>query len=163
MLRVLKNDSALYLFINWKKNGLWQDELTKVGFNVKNCIVWDKVVHGLNYQNYAYTHEFIIFATKGRYLPKNKQGGQFWRDVWHIQRQMTDNQSHETMKCLDVVAECIKHGSKEGDLILDPFAGVCSIPLACKILKRDYIGIELMEKYFKICNERLDAQAISLF
>src|SRR5687767_5843567 len=69
LFRVLKNNRAAYLFMNWKSLGVWLDSLAAAGFRLKNCVVWDKVLHGLNYQNYAYTHEFLIFAVKGRFVP----------------------------------------------------------------------------------------------
>lgn len=40
----------------------------------------------------------------------------------------------------------ILHSSEEGDLILDPFLGSGSTAVACKELKRDFIGIELDDK-----------------
>lgn len=44
----------------------------------------------------------------------------------------------------------IKLFTKEGDLVLDPFIGSGSSAEAAKDLKRDYLGIELTEEYYKI-------------
>lgn len=159
--RVLKDDKAIYIFISWKKLGLWIDELTRAGFKVKNCIVWDKVVHGLNYMNYAYTHEFIIFATKGNFLPKHKEkGSPHWKDIWHIQRTIDNRvqeEHHETIKPLNVLYPILQHSTEENDIVLEPFSGSGSIPVACKSFKRNFIGIELEEKYVKTAKERLEA------
>ena len=80
IFRVLKNDSGGYVFINYRSLGLWVSKLEEAWFRVKNVIVWDKIVHGLNYQNYAHTHEFIIFFVKGGFFPSNK--GKFHKDIW---------------------------------------------------------------------------------
>ena len=43
----------------------------------------------------------------------------------------------------------------EGDVVLDPFNGSGTTCVAAKKLKRDYIGIDISEKYCKIAEERL--------
>lgn len=45
--------------------------------------------------------------------------------------------------------------SKEGDTILDPFMGLGSTPLACSMLKRKFVGTELVKKYCDITLEKL--------
>lgn len=45
--------------------------------------------------------------------------------------------------------------SKEDDIVLDPFMGSGSTIIACKELYRQYVGIEINEKYFNIAKERI--------
>jgi DNA modification methylase len=148
-------DRAAYVFINWKSLGVWLDELSRAGFRLKNVIVWDKVVHGMNYQNYAYTHEFLIFAVKGRFFPKNK-GTQDdgYRDLWHIQRETrqpkNDDFHHETVKPAALVRRPIEHASLPGDLVLDPFFGSGRILVVAKELGRDYLGIERDPRFYRM-------------
>jgi len=47
--------------------------------------------------------------------------------------------------------------------ILDPFMGSGTTGVACKKLNRDFIGIELDEKYFKIANKRIETTQQRLF
>ena len=49
----------------------------------------------------------------------------------------------------------VKNSSKEGELILDPFAGSGTTLVASKILDRNFIGFEIEQKYVDICNQRL--------
>ena len=146
--------------MNWKSLSVWIESLEKAGFKVKNVIIWDKVVHGLNYQNYAYTYEMIIFATKGTFFPHNKNdGNKFYRDVWHIKRNL-DNESekiehHETQKAIEVVKLPLKHASEPGNIILDPFMGSGTTAVACRMLNRHFIGFEIIKEYCDIANMRL--------
>jgi len=157
MERVLKPNKAAYIFINFKSYPVWYESLIKAGFQIKNCIVWDKIVHGLNYQNYAYTHEFIIFAVKGDFKLVKKTD--FYKDVWHLSRclgsELAEFDSHETIKPLPLIREIITQASKEGDIVLDMFAGTGTTLLAAKQLNRSYIGFEIMPKYYDIILKRL--------
>lgn len=61
---------------------------------------------------------------------------------------------HPTIKPLDITEKIIRNSSKEGDIILDPFAGSGTTCVAAKNLNRKYIGIELDKNYFNIAKER---------
>ena len=56
----------------------------------------------------------------------------------------------------DLIEPCIKAGSEEGDIVLDPFMGSGTTAMVAKILNRDYIGCELHEKYGELIKERVD-------
>lgn len=63
--------------------------------------------------------------------------------------------NHPSPKPLNVMRWLVESLSKEGMTILDPFLGSGTTALACKQLGRNYIGIELSEKYCKIAEQRL--------
>jgi site-specific DNA-methyltransferase (adenine-specific) len=62
---------------------------------------------------------------------------------------------HPTVKPLKLMSYLITLGSREGDIVLDPFMGSGTTPLASKQMGRKYIGIEREEQYFKICCARV--------
>lgn len=45
--------------------------------------------------------------------------------------------------------------TRESDVVLDPFCGSSTTGVACKRLKRNYIGIDSNEGYIKLSIERL--------
>jgi DNA modification methylase len=51
----------------------------------------------------------------------------------------------------------IRTFTKEGDIVLDPFAGSGQTCLAAIDLKRQYIGFDCMEEYVKLTQERIAA------
>lgn len=62
---------------------------------------------------------------------------------------------HPTQKPTDLLEYLIRTYSNEGDTVLDNSMGSGSTGVACQNTNRNFIGIELQEKYFKIAQERL--------
>ena len=62
---------------------------------------------------------------------------------------------HPTQKPVALFEYFIKTYTNEGDLVLDNCAGSGTTGVACKNLKRNFIGIEISEKYCQIARERL--------
>lgn len=60
--------------------------------------------------------------------------------------------THPTQKPVDLLEWLIKTYSNEGDMVLDNCMGIGSTGIACKHLKRSFIGIELNKTYFDIAN-----------
>lgn len=66
-----------------------------------------------------------------------------------------ENNDHPTIKPSLLMEYLIKLASKEGQIILDPFMGSGTTGIACRRLRRSFIGIELDTKYFDISNNRI--------
>lgn len=63
---------------------------------------------------------------------------------------------HSTQKPQDLLEWLINTYSNEADLICDPTMGVGSTAVACKKMGREFIGIELNEKYFNLAKDRIE-------
>ena len=50
----------------------------------------------------------------------------------------------------------INNFTEEGDVILDPFAGLCTTALSCIDSKRDFIGFEISSEYVDLALKRLE-------
>ena len=76
------------------------------------------------------------------------------RDVWNI---ATNGYSEAHFATFPVALPelCIKAGSKEKDLVLDPFAGAGTTGLVADRLGRDAVLIELNPKYVKMIEGRI--------
>ena len=66
------------------------------------------------------------------------------------------NRLHPTQKPVELLEYLIKTYSNEGDTVLDNCMGSGSTGVACKNTNRNFIGIELDEKYFNIACNRLE-------
>lgn len=62
---------------------------------------------------------------------------------------------HPTQKPTDLLEWLIKTYTNENDLVLDNCMGVGSTGVACKNIKRKFIGIELENKYYEIAKESI--------
>jgi site-specific DNA-methyltransferase (adenine-specific) len=67
---------------------------------------------------------------------------------------------HPTQKPLEILKWIIESSSKEGDTVLDCFMGSGTTAVACAQTGRHYIGCEIKEEFFKICQERLAQSSI---
>ncbi|MBR3909029.1 MAG: site-specific DNA-methyltransferase [Clostridia bacterium] len=67
----------------------------------------------------------------------------------------TDTALHPATFSPTMVSEFIRFFTKEGDTVLDPFAGIGSTLVACERTGRIGYGIELSSKYFSVINKRV--------
>ena len=65
------------------------------------------------------------------------------------------NEAHFATFPENLIVDCIKAGCPEGGIVLDPFMGAGTTAVVARKLERNYLGIELNEKYIKIANQRL--------
>lgn len=75
--------------------------------------------------------------------------------VWYIPH-FISNRLHPVQMPEALAEKIIKRGSKEGDLVLDVFAGSGTSLVCAKKLKRNYLGYEINPEYVKIINKRLN-------
>jgi DNA modification methylase len=76
------------------------------------------------------------------------------RTVWTIPTQPFPG-AHFAVFPPALVEPCILAGSREGDLILDPFAGSGTVGVVCRKHSRRFVGIELSPDYAAMARGRL--------
>ncbi len=150
--RILKNNSAIYMFCSTTKIDFFKQEMEKY-FTVRNIITWDKGTHSAGDLVHAFGKrcEFIILGNKGE-APIN---GKRIQDLWRFNRVVGNSQLHQNQKPLDLIKQCIEKHSVEGDIVFDGFGGSATTASAARDLKRQYICIEKDVEYYNIAKERL--------
>tara|TARA_R110000744_G_scaffold46268_3_gene102454 strand:- start:6 stop:773 length:768 start_codon:yes stop_codon:yes gene_type:complete len=63
---------------------------------------------------------------------------------------------HSTEKPVELIKWLLKYYSKEGDIVLDPTMGSGSSGVACKEMKRDFIGIEMNPEIYEVAINRIE-------
>lgn len=153
--RILKNDTAMYMFCNCDKADFFKQELQKAGFKIKNMIIWEKnnwTAGDLKAQ-FGKQYEIIFLVNKGRKCFNGKR----LTDIWCFDRVAGKNQQHQNQKPVDLLEQCILKHSNENEIVFDGFMGSGSTGVACVNTNRRFIGIELDDKYFEIAKQRIDA------
>ena len=157
--RVLKDGTHCYIMVNARNlKDLWV-EAEKVGFTFQNLLVWDKGNATPN-KWYMQAYELILMLRKGPARNINDMGQ---KNILRVPN-VLGIKYHPTEKPVELMMILIENSSNEGDTVLDPFMGVCGGGIACKRLNRNFIGIEIDEKYFKIAEKRLEQkEQMSIF
>ena len=138
-----------------------------LGFKILNMIVWQKSdpPTTLTDQRFNFSAEYIIWARKcekvAHYfnyeLMKALNNGVHMPDVWKLPAPGTWEKTcgkHPTQKPLRLLYRIILASTKEGETILDPFAGSCTTGIAANLLGRKFIGIEQDEKFVTLGKKR---------
>lgn len=76
------------------------------------------------------------------------------RSVWEVVTRGF-SEAHFATFPEELIVDCIKAGSRVGDIILDPFMGAGTTALVAKKQGRHYLGIELNPAYVEIAENRL--------
>lgn len=88
-------------------------------------------------------------------------GYRYPTQVWKFQRDCLKSNLHPTQKPILLLEQLIKTYTNEKDLVLDNCMGSGSTGVACLNTNRNFIGIELDEKYFNIAKERIQNHKIN--
>lgn len=155
--RVLKTGSALYAFTHWRNWHVLQAAAIQAGFTAKNMIVLHKSMHGMGDLRGAYApkHELLLYATKGRHLLNNPDGRQ--PDVVDVSVPFSKSyRPHPNYKPSSWLTPWILQSSKPGDLVVDPFTGSGSVPLACVETGRRFLACDVDAQYVEVARRRLE-------
>ena len=101
--------------------------------------------------DYDYQHEPIFYTwTKSHH---NYRNGQYRTTVWQYDKPRKCN-LHPTMKPVELVANAILDGSREGMIVLDAFCGSGTTIIAAEQTKRKARCMEMDPKYVDVIIDR---------
>jgi len=148
--------SHLYICCDWRSYPFIFTVLDENGFEVKNLIVWDKIIAGLGYF-YRQRYELVIVAgfSKTNALRRGRvsQGAITDENLWQLQRD--EAKKHNASKPLELVERTIKNSSpKENNIVLDLFGGSGSTLIACEKLNRRCFMMEIEPLYIQVIIDR---------
>ena len=169
--RVLKSTGACYWHIDYRTAYLWRVVFRKV-FSDLNCfgneIIWhisNKVqMPGLKRKfNANFNHIFFYRKVGKNQRPLHqlnldnepdtqKKMGCVWSIPYCVGKERI---GYPTQKPLALLSRIIKASSKQGDVVLDPFAGSGTTLDAAECLGRQWIGIEKSAEAVAMIQDRI--------
>lgn len=171
--RLLKDSGSMYVFSGWNNLKDILVALDELGFATVNHIIWKYQFGVVTRRKFVTSHYHCLYVCKDdakrKFFPfarfdkdsNNKQGGslhyQDKEDVWVIRREYWHgDQKTPTKLPAELIKKILMYSSKEGDTILDPFLGSGQVAVVSKMLKRRYVGFEIVKEYYEFARERLD-------
>ena len=138
----LKPLMAMFVWCRW-------DILTQLP-RPKSFIVWDKCRHSMGDLKHEYGRQWEAIA----FYPQEEHEFNYRPiDIIRVPCIPAYNLQHPNEKPVEVVTPLLQ--ANKGNIVLDPFLGSGTTAIACKILGRKCIGIEIEEKYCSIAKQRL--------
>lgn len=171
--RLLKDSGSMYVFSGWNNLKDILVALDELGFATVNHIIWKYQFGVVTRRKFVTSHYHCLYVCKDdakrKFFPfarfdkdsNNKQGGslhyQDKEDVWVIRREYWHgDQKTPTKLPAELIKKILMYSSKEGDTILDPFLGSGQVAVVSKMLKRRYVGFEIVKEYYEFAKKRLD-------
>lgn len=157
--RVSKPGASGYLWCGDDFVSFLNRMVERAGFQFRKVIHWHKTnpfpaVHPR--KMFANSMELIVHFSKGTPKTWNYKSTNEMHNFIEAPICMGKERTiHRTQKPLKVCIPYIEISSNEGDLVLDPFMGSGTTAVACKMLKRNFIGFEINPLYCEIANQRL--------
>lgn len=149
---VMRQGAAFYIWHADSEGLNFRGAAADVGWQVRQCLIWNKNAMVLGRQDYHWKHEPCLYG---------------WKDgaahYWGSDRSQTTvldfnkpnrNGEHPTMKPVELFQYQIENSSKQGGVVLDLFGGSGTTVIACEKSGRDAIVMELDPKYCDVIIKR---------
>ena len=174
--RILKESGGMYVFSGWNNLADILNAIEEIGFITVNHIIWKYQFGVVTNRKFVTSHYHCLYICKNdkkrKFFPyerfgkeeKNSQGRSLHykdkEDVWEIKREYwTGDEKTPTKLPAEIIKKILQYSSEEGDLVFDPFLGSGQTAVVSKLLKRNYIGFEIVKEYFDFISKRLKSNS----
>lgn len=158
--RVLKKRGTLILFMSIIKVESIIKLAEKNIFYYKTTGIWHKtnpMPRNMNLQFVNSIECWMYFINEGTSGTFNNNGKVIHDFLESAVSPLSEKKygKHPTQKPISVIKQLVEYTTNEGDMVLDPFMGSGSTCVACSMLGRQSIGIEINEQYYNIARARI--------
>lgn len=146
--RVMKPDTLCVSFYGWQHVERFMLAWKAAGLTPVGHLVWPK--------EYASRSGFLAAQHEQAYLLAKGSPPRPAEALPDVQRwTYSGNVNHPTEKAEAVIRPLVAAFSERGDTVLDPFTGSGTTGLACALLDRRFVGIELDEGHYRTAERRI--------
>lgn len=180
----LKAGGAFYIWHADSERRSFSNAISAAGWLEKQSLIWVKDSFVLGRQDYQWQHEPCLYGWKPgakHYFVcdfslstilesslEQKSKAELLEIIKKYQENQPTsilkvkrpkvNQEHPTMKPLALLERLVRHSSRQGDIVLDSFAGSGSTLMVCEQLNRINYSMELDPKYVYRILERFERE-----
>ena len=159
---VLAEGAAIYIFSPaGAAHRMFLDAFASQGWRFHQGLVWAKEALVVGHSDYHFQHENILFG----YSPSARRrgrghGGWFGGDNQTSLIEVPKparSADHPTAKPVELLRRLIANSSRRRQRVLDPFAGSGSTLIACEMLERRCLAVEINPSYCDVIIARFEA------
>ncbi|MCM8784791.1 MAG: site-specific DNA-methyltransferase [Candidatus Omnitrophica bacterium] len=168
--RVLKDSGSMYVFSGWNNLKDILIAIDEIGFIMVNHIIWKYQFGVVTKRRFVTSHYHCLYVCKNdekrKFFPYSRYGKEEddnslrykdMEDVWVIKREYwTGDIKTPTKLPAELIKKILMYSSEEGDIVLDPFLGSGQVAVVSKMMKRQYIGFEIVKEYYEFAKKRLE-------
>jgi site-specific DNA-methyltransferase (adenine-specific) len=149
----VKKGGAIYVWHASSEVINFGKAMVDAGWLLKQQLIWVKNTMVMGRQDYQWKHEPCLYG----WLKGDSH-------KWYSDRKQTTviewdkpqrNGEHPTMKPIGLFSYQIENSSKQGDIVIDGFAGSGTTMVACEQLKRKAYVVEYDPKYCQVIIDRM--------
>ena len=150
--QIMALGAAFYVWCASSSLSQFENAAAKVGWPIRQHLIWNKDVFVLSRQDYQWKHEPCLYGWKPGAAHK-----------WCSDRSQTTvidcprpkaNRDHPTMKPIPLFDYLIRNSTDVGDTVYDPFCGSGTTLLACEQANRKCVAVELSPRYCDVILRR---------
>ena len=177
--RILKKSGSMYVFSGWNNLKDILTALDENGFITINHIIWKYQFGVVTSKKFVTSHYHCLYVCKNnnerKFFPysrfnknaKTPDGKSLHyndkEDVWNIKREYwTGDEKTPTKLPAEIIKKILEYSSEEKDVVFDPFLGSGQVAVVSKMLKRKYLGFEIVKEYYNFAKKRLEKNVYRL-
>ena len=129
----------------------------KVSGSIRQLLVYDRKLAADEINKPKY--DKVVYLDD---KPKGTAVSDVWSDIPYLSSRARERVGYPTQKPLALYERIIKASSNEGDMVLDPFCGCATTPVAAERLGRQWVGMDLWAEAHKIVLEQLEQEKLAV-
>lgn len=151
----LTKTGGMLCFTRWDVQQIFIDEFIRNDLKPKNVLIWDKKSHSMGdlKKGFGGRYESIIWIPNNDFKFKNGRP----QDLISVPRVPPCKLIYPNEKPVKLLEFLIEKTTLQNATVLDCFMGSGSTGVACINTNRNFIGVEINEKYYKIAEERINS------
>lgn len=149
-LRITKPGGVAAIFTDWRQLPVTTDILQAGGFVWRGIVPWYKPSSRPQAGRFTAAYEYIVWGSAGP-MPIDLTAAVL---PGFYQAMPPREREHITQKPLDVMRKLVRIAPKSGT-VLDPFMGSGTTGVAAVLEGRQFVGIELVEHYYRVAEARI--------